>query len=97
MKRQVLLILMTLISLASFGQRTGIELPAPIKGEQMVKKKTYTASYNKETKCPNWVAWHLTAEHVDDVERITGLDFFPSLPDEIENAVEAKANIEDWR
>ena len=33
---------------------------------------------------------------VDEVERITGIDFFPALPDEIENEVEAYANIEDW-
>ena len=33
---------------------------------------------------------------VDEVERITGMDFFPSLPDEIENKVEAYANIKDW-
>ena len=34
---------------------------------------------------------------VDQVERITGLDFFPTLPDDIEKEVEASANIEDWR
>lgn len=34
---------------------------------------------------------------VDDVERITGIDFFPSLPDEIENEVEAYSNLEDWK
>lgn len=34
---------------------------------------------------------------VDDVERITGYDFFPALPDDIENVVEATARIEDWR
>ena len=33
---------------------------------------------------------------VDEVERITGIDFFPALPDEIENAVEAYSNIKDW-
>ena len=33
---------------------------------------------------------------VDQVERITGIDFFPSLPDDVENKVEAEANIEDW-
>ena len=33
---------------------------------------------------------------VDEVERITGIDFFPSLPDDVENNVEAKANIDDW-
>ena len=32
---------------------------------QVVKKKNYIASYNKDTKCPNWVAWHLTAGHAD--------------------------------
>ena len=41
--------------------------PAPLEGvsELIVKKKAYMASYNKETKIPNWVAWHLTAEHTD--------------------------------
>lgn len=33
---------------------------------------------------------------VDEVERITGYDFFPSLPDEIETKVEAEASISDW-
>lgn len=34
---------------------------------------------------------------VDDVENATGIDFFPALPDSIENAVEAYANIDDWK
>lgn len=34
---------------------------------------------------------------IDDVERITGMDFFPALPDDIENEVEAYANLDDWR
>ena len=33
---------------------------------------------------------------IDQVERITGIDFFPALPDDIENEVEAKADISDW-
>ena len=33
---------------------------------------------------------------VDEVERITGIDFFPALPDEIENVVEASYNLRDW-
>lgn len=33
---------------------------------------------------------------VDDVERITGIDFFPALPDNIEKAVEAHANLSEW-
>ena len=33
---------------------------------------------------------------VDDVERITGYDFFPALPDSIENEVEAHASLDEW-
>jgi endonuclease G len=34
---------------------------------------------------------------IDDVERITGIDFFSALPDSIEDKVEAFSNICDWR
>ena len=33
---------------------------------------------------------------VDEVERITRIDFFPALSDDIENRVEAKANLKAW-
>lgn len=33
---------------------------------------------------------------IDQVERITGLDFFPSLPDNIEKRVEAEADLSEW-
>ena len=33
---------------------------------------------------------------VDEVERLTGIDFFPSLPDDVEAKVEAAADIADW-
>ncbi|SHL25129.1 endonuclease G [Xylanibacter ruminicola] len=33
--------------------------------EQLIKRKAYTVSYNKDTKCPNWVAWYLTTSHAD--------------------------------
>ena len=36
------------------------------------------------------------ANSVDQVERITGYDFFPSLPDDIEKKVEAECNPDDW-
>lgn len=34
---------------------------------------------------------------VDEVERITSIDFFPSLPDDVEKKVEASYNLSDWR
>lgn len=33
---------------------------------------------------------------VDDIERITGMDFFPALADDVENRVEAKAELSKW-
>lgn len=33
---------------------------------------------------------------VDEVERITGIDFFPSLPDNVEKNVETTADIANW-
>lgn len=33
---------------------------------------------------------------IDEVERITGFDFFKSLPDDIENEVESKTSFKEW-
>lgn len=33
---------------------------------------------------------------IDQIERITGIDFFAGLPDNIEKMVEAEANLDDW-
>lgn len=33
---------------------------------------------------------------IDQVERITGLDFFPALPDEIENIIEKECDLKYW-
>ncbi len=42
-------------------------IPAPLTNnyEQIIQRKAYTLSYNKENKLPNWVAWHLTSDHTD--------------------------------
>lgn len=34
---------------------------------------------------------------IDQVERITGMDFFPALPDDIEQRIEKDCNVEEWR
>ena len=36
------------------------------------------------------------AMSIDDLEEITGYDFFPALPDDIENKVEAKYSFTEW-
>lgn len=37
-----------------------------------------------------------SAVSIDEVERITGLDFFAALPDEVENEVESKCEFHYW-
>ena len=44
--------------------------------------------------CPDKVQSY--AVTIDDVEAMTGLDFFPLLPDDIENAAEATFDLSQW-
>jgi endonuclease G len=46
----------------------------PLKGvnEQLLRRKGYLASYNRYTKEPNWVAWHLTKEHLSGTVKRPG-------------------------
>lgn len=37
------------------------------------------------------------AVSIDSIERLTGLDFFPALPDELENRLEAMTDVEPWK
>lgn len=55
----------------------GIEVPAPLtdRNEQILHRTAYTASYNSDTKLPNWVAWHLTANHTSGPYKRGGIDF----------------------
>ena len=48
------------------GTRDDTDLPISPSGtpEIILHRNGYTSSYNKETRQPNWVAWHLTREHV---------------------------------
>ncbi len=76
MKKVRLICFLALCSLMSCAQRQevridGVEIPTPVKGEMLLQRMAYTVSYNPSTLCPNWVAWKLTADHVDgDVKRI---------------------------
>lgn len=67
--------------------------PAPltIVSEQIIRKSSYIVSYNKDTKIPNWVAWHLTADHTDGpVRRMS--NFY-----EEECVANPRATLEDYR
>lgn len=47
-------------------------LPLQNTPELMLYRKGYTTSYNKDNKIPNWVGWHLTADHVTGPYRRPG-------------------------
>ena len=55
----------------------GVESPAPLtdRKEQILRRTAYTASYNSDTRLPNWVAWQLTAEHTSGPHKRGGIDF----------------------
>lgn len=63
----------TIINVSTDGY---IEIPQILSDvpEQKLFRKSYTVSYNGDSKCPNWVAWHLTTEHVDG--EISRLNYF---------------------
>ena len=54
-----------------------IMIPAALKDrpEQILKRKGYVTSYNKDKRVPNWVAWHLTAAHTDGPASRKGIKF----------------------
>ena len=67
--------------------------PAPLSHilEQLIEKSSYIVSYNIDAKIPNWVAWHLTADHTDGpVRRMS--NFY-----EEENVATPRATLEDYR
>lgn len=53
------------------GTKDNTDLPiTPARTSEIILHRTgYTSSYNTETKQPNWVAWHLTKEHVQGTIR----------------------------
>ena len=57
---------------------------------QIIEKRNYKLSYNQETKLPNWVSWHLTAEHTDG--SWPRADFY-----EDEEAQLPRATLDDYR
>ena len=67
--------------------------PAPLYhiSEQIIEKSSYIVSYNRDTKCPNWVAWQLTAKHTDgELKRMNNFH-------EEEDVPEPRAMLQDYR
>ena len=68
-------------------------MPRPLEGisEQIIRKTSFIVSYNKDTKIPNWVAWHLKAEHTDGPHKRMS-NFY-----EEESVASPRATIDDYR
>lgn len=70
-----------------------VEIPQTksVVSEQIVKRSAYVVSYNRETKIPNWVAWHLTANHAEG-EKGRSNDFREDY-----DVPAPRASVEDYR
>ena len=62
-----------------------------VRPEQILHRAGYTASYNHELRLPNWVAWHLTADHTNGPFKRKGRAFT-----EDEEVEEPRANTYDY-
>lgn len=59
--------------------------------EQILRRESYTVSYNNKTKVANWVAWHLTCEHTDGPCKRDGIPYM--VDEDIEGL---RQELEDW-
>lgn len=61
----------------SFEVKQGLEIPTSKANvpSLLLYREGYTTSYNVDTRTPNWVAWHLTANHTNGPAKRKGIIF----------------------
>ena len=61
----------------SFEVKQGLEIPTSKANvpSSLLYREGYTTSYNVDTRTPNWVAWHLTANHTNGPAKRKGIIF----------------------
>ena len=61
----------------SFEVKQGLEIPIGKANvpSLLLYREGYTTSYNVDTRTPNWVAWHLTANHTNGSAKRNGINF----------------------
>ncbi len=79
-------------------ERIDFDIPTPRDGvsEQLLYRKAYIASYNKDTRMPNWVAWRLTADHTDGPYRRPGNAFHEDMDVESPRATNSDYRGSGW-
>ena len=62
---------------SSFEVKQGLEIPISKANvpSLLLYREGYTTSYNVDTRTPNWVAWHLTANHTNGPVKRNGINF----------------------
>ena len=70
-----------------------IEIPVLLKNvpNLILKRYAYSVSYNKSTRCPNWVAWKLTGNHTNGPYRRENYEFHEDM-----NIPSPRANLHDY-
>ena len=65
------------IQKSSFEVKQGLEIPISKANvpSLLLYREGYTTSYNVDTRTPNWVAWHLTANHTNGPVKRNGINF----------------------
>ena len=79
------------------GQRD-IDLPVLQSNipEQILYRKGYVVSYNKKNRLPNWVAWHLTADHTSGDNKRPGSAFHEDMEVPIPRATNGDYRKSGW-
>lgn len=75
-------------------QSVSLEIPRIIDPvpSQILQREGYTLSYNRATKCANWVAWKLTKEHTDGVWSRKGIKYMEDIEAEY-----PRQEVGDWK
>lgn len=70
-----------------------IEIPVLLKNvpNLILKRYAYSVSYNKSTRCPNWVAWKLTGNHTNGPYRRENYEFHEDM-----DVPSPRANLHDY-
>ena len=63
-----------------FGNPTDAFADTSLALNYLMIKPQYTLSYNTQTLCPNWVAWHLGTENMGEADRMDDFRPDPELP-----------------
>ena len=59
--------------------------------EQLIYRKSYVCSYNKDTRSANWVGWFLSAEHADGDVKRNGMPYI-----EDDDSIMGRQLLSDW-